>query len=72
MARRVSLVGLLVYGIQDWSRIEDRKANAREIPTARLTAIPGAGHFLSLEKPAAVAAIIQAEHAAAPLAETCP
>jgi len=69
---RIRVPVQLVYGIQDWSRIEDRKANARAIPTARLTAIPGAGHFLSLEKPAAVAAIIQAEHTAAPLAETCP
>jgi pimeloyl-ACP methyl ester carboxylesterase len=62
----------LVYGNQDWSRTVDRNANARAIPTARLTTIPDAGHFSSLEKPALVAAIIQAERAAALLAETCP
>lgn len=69
---RIRVPVQLVYGIQDWSRTAERNANARAIPTARLTTIPGAGHFLSLEKPALVARIIQAERAAAPLAETCP
>jgi pimeloyl-ACP methyl ester carboxylesterase len=62
----------LVYGNQDWSRTTERNANARAISTARLTILPGAGHFSSLEKPALVAEIIQAERASATLGGTCP
>jgi pimeloyl-ACP methyl ester carboxylesterase len=49
---------LLLYGEHDWSRDDERAANARAIPGAALQVIPAAGHFLSLDAPEeAVAAI---------------
>lgn len=42
---------LLLYGEYDWSRPEEREADRREIPGARLHVVPGAGHFLSLDAP---------------------
>jgi pimeloyl-ACP methyl ester carboxylesterase len=45
---------LLVYGDHDWSRPEERKANQRAIPGARLTIVKDAGHFLALDAPEAL------------------
>jgi pimeloyl-ACP methyl ester carboxylesterase len=42
---------LLLYGDHDWSRDDERAANARSIPGAELRIIPNAGHFLSLDAP---------------------
>ena len=44
---------LLLYGDADWSRTEEREADARDIPGAQLKIVEG-GHFLSLENPAAL------------------
>lgn len=41
----------LVYGEFDWSNATEREANARDIPGARMTTVPNAGHFLSLDAP---------------------
>ena len=41
----------LIYGEKDWSRPSDRQANKQLIPTAELTQVPNAGHFLALERP---------------------
>jgi len=43
----------LVYGEFDWSLTAERDANARDIPGARMTTVPNAGHFLSLDAPGA-------------------
>lgn len=41
----------LVYGEKDWSRRSDREHNKELLPTADFTQVPGAGHFISLERP---------------------
>jgi pimeloyl-ACP methyl ester carboxylesterase len=41
----------LVYGEKDWSRASDRQANRQLLPGASFTEVPGAGHFLALERP---------------------
>nr|GLK33891.1 hypothetical protein GCM10017611_07340 [Rhodococcus wratislaviensis] len=49
----------LVYGEDDWSRMSDREKNKRLLPDATFTQVPGAGHFLTLEKPEVVAALVR-------------
>ncbi|KQU80832.1 MULTISPECIES: alpha/beta fold hydrolase [unclassified Rhizobacter] len=41
----------LLYGEKDWSRASDRQANQQLLPAAEFTEVPGAGHFLALERP---------------------
>lgn len=41
----------LIYGEKDWSRPSDRQADRRQLPTAGFTQVPGAGHFIALERP---------------------
>ena len=41
----------LVYGEKDWSRPSDRQANRQLLPEAQYTQVPGAGHFIALERP---------------------
>jgi pimeloyl-ACP methyl ester carboxylesterase len=41
----------LIYGEKDWSRHSDRQANRRQLPGAEFTQVPGAGHFIALERP---------------------
>jgi pimeloyl-ACP methyl ester carboxylesterase len=48
----------LVYGNEDWSRLEEREANARAIPGVRIVTLERCGHFASLERPDAVARLI--------------
>jgi pimeloyl-ACP methyl ester carboxylesterase len=48
----------LVYGAKDWSRRSDREANMELPPTADFTEVRGAGHFIALEKPEMVAALL--------------
>nr|WP_271209362.1 alpha/beta fold hydrolase [Rhodococcus wratislaviensis] len=55
---RVTLPVALVYGEHDWSRASDREANNRALPHAEFVQIPDAGHFLSLERPAVIAALL--------------
>jgi pimeloyl-ACP methyl ester carboxylesterase len=47
-----------VYGSHDWSRDEERQADARDVPGAELRVVPDAGHFLSLDAPDALAGLI--------------
>jgi pimeloyl-ACP methyl ester carboxylesterase len=49
---------LLVYGDHDWSRPDERNANARAIPGAELRVIAEAGHFLSLDAPEELVAAV--------------
>ena len=48
----VSLPVLLLYGDHDWSREDEREADRRAIPGARLRVVADAGHFLALDAPA--------------------
>ncbi|MEU4872039.1 alpha/beta hydrolase [Streptomyces sp. NPDC021608] len=50
----------LVYGEKDWSRTADREANRRLLPAAEFTQVPGAGHFLALERPDVLADLLTA------------
>lgn len=49
--REVSAPVHLVYGEKDWSRPADREANRQLLPAAEFAQIPGAGHFIALERP---------------------
>ena len=50
----------LVYGEQDWSRPSDRKADKELLPAADFTQVPGAGHFIALERPDLLADLLNA------------
>jgi pimeloyl-ACP methyl ester carboxylesterase len=49
----------LVYGEYDWSRPDEREANARALPTARRLSLAACGHFASLDRPQQIAGIIR-------------
>jgi len=49
----------LVYGEKDWSRHSDREANQRLLPAADFTEVPGAGHFIALERPDVLADLLR-------------
>jgi pimeloyl-ACP methyl ester carboxylesterase len=57
----VKLPVTLVYGDHDWSRPEEREANARALPTARRLSLTACGHFASLDRPQQIAGIIRDE-----------
>jgi pimeloyl-ACP methyl ester carboxylesterase len=48
----------LIYGEKDWSRPSDRQANRRQLPYAEFTQLPNVGHFIALERPDAVADLL--------------
>ncbi|WP_327698582.1 alpha/beta fold hydrolase [Streptomyces sp. NBC_00459] len=50
----------LVYGEKDWSRPSDREANKKLLPNADFTQVPGAGHFIALERPDLLADLLNA------------
>jgi pimeloyl-ACP methyl ester carboxylesterase len=50
----------LIYGEKDWSRPSDRQANRRQLPAAEFTQVPGAGHFITLERPDVPATLLNA------------
>jgi len=49
----------LIYGQYDWSRPQEREANAQIIPGARSLVLNNCSHFSSLEKPQQVVQIIR-------------
>lgn len=51
----------LVYGEKDWSRPSDRDANRTLLPAADFTQVPGAGHFIALERPELLADLLNAD-----------
>src|SRR5262249_893791 len=51
----------LVYGERDWSRPNEREANAKAIPNANYLPLKDCGHFSCLDDPWQVARIIQRE-----------
>jgi pimeloyl-ACP methyl ester carboxylesterase len=42
---------ILMYGDHDWSRVDEREADARMIPGTKTRVVKDAGHFLSLDVP---------------------
>ncbi|SEC41540.1 Pimeloyl-ACP methyl ester carboxylesterase [Amycolatopsis tolypomycina] len=48
----------LVYGERDWSRPSDRQANKDLLTDTAFTQVPGAGHFIALERPDVLADIL--------------
>lgn len=55
---RITVPVLLVYGERDWSLPAERDANLRQIPGARMETVEGGGHFLVLDAPEPVTALI--------------
>ena len=49
----------IAYGEYDWSRPDERDANVRAIPRVQAVDLPACGHFSALERPRAVAALIE-------------
>jgi len=49
----------LIYGDHDWSSPEEREANQRAIPGAKITIVKDAGHFLALDAPEAMAQLVR-------------
>jgi pimeloyl-ACP methyl ester carboxylesterase len=49
----------LVYGSDDWSRPDERDANARLVPNARVVHLERCGHFASLEQPDQIARLLE-------------
>jgi pimeloyl-ACP methyl ester carboxylesterase len=50
---------LLAYGDEDWSRPDEREANARAIPGVRTLTLEQAGHFASIDRPEELAGLIE-------------
>ena len=48
----------VVYGEHDWSRRSDRDANRQLLRSAQFTDVPGAGHFIALERPDVLAEVL--------------
>ena len=48
----------LIYGEKDWSRPSDRQANKQFLPAAEFVQVPGAGHFIVLERPDVAAKVL--------------
>ncbi|PYM08430.1 MAG: hypothetical protein DMD82_02560 [Candidatus Rokuibacteriota bacterium] len=44
----------VVWGEQDWSRLEERERDRRLIPKGEVVTVTGGGHFLPLDRPDAV------------------
>jgi pimeloyl-ACP methyl ester carboxylesterase len=58
--REVTAPVHLIYGEKDWSRVSDRQANSHLLPDAEYVPVPGAGHFIALERPDVPAAVLNA------------
>lgn len=58
--RNIQLPVLLLYGDRDWSRTEERQANARDIPGAQFRVVRDTGHFFSLDLPREILAAAEA------------
>jgi pimeloyl-ACP methyl ester carboxylesterase len=56
---RITAPVILVYGDQDWSRQDEREANARAFGHARSISLSRTGHFAALEQPERVAEILR-------------
>lgn len=55
---RVDVPVQVLYGDKDWSRPSDRHANEELLTRAEFIHVPDAGHFVSLEKPDVIAALL--------------
>jgi pimeloyl-ACP methyl ester carboxylesterase len=50
---------LVIYGEQDWSRIDERRRTIEAIPGAKTETVAHGGHFLSLDQPQRLADLIK-------------
>jgi pimeloyl-ACP methyl ester carboxylesterase len=55
---RIDVPTLLIYGDRDWSRPPEREQTRALIPDVTLTTIAGGGHFLPLDRPDELSALI--------------
>jgi pimeloyl-ACP methyl ester carboxylesterase len=55
----ISIPVTLSYGEDDWSRPDERDANARAIPGVHALTLSACGHFSSLERPADITRLIE-------------
>jgi pimeloyl-ACP methyl ester carboxylesterase len=58
---RVTVPVTLVYGDHDWSRPDERQARQQLLAKVSPCVLTGAGHFLSLERPEQIEALIGAD-----------
>lgn len=58
--RKVAAPIQLIYGEKDWSCTSDRQANRQLLPEADYSLVPGAGHFIALERPDVLADLLNA------------
>lgn len=56
--KQIDMHVLLVYGDHDWSYPQEREANKRAIPGAKMTIVKDAGHFLTLDAPETLAQLV--------------
>ena len=56
---KIKVPVVLIYGDKDWSRKNERKRNAVEIPGARMETVMGGSHFLTLDQPGEVIRLIR-------------
>ena len=54
----ISAPVLLIYGDQDWSRPSERERTRALIPGVTMKTIAGGGHFLPLDRPQELSALI--------------
>lgn len=49
----------LIYGENDWSKIEERMQTLNKVPNAKLETVANSGHFLSVDNPNALKQLFQ-------------
>ncbi len=48
---KIKVPVLLIYGEQDWSRLDERNTTGKSIPTVESVTVKNGGHFLSVDTP---------------------
>jgi pimeloyl-ACP methyl ester carboxylesterase len=56
--RRIEIPVLLIWGDQDWARPEEREHDRKLIPGVEMTTLARGGHFLPLDRPQELTALI--------------
>jgi pimeloyl-ACP methyl ester carboxylesterase len=51
----------VIYGDRDWSRQEERRRTVQAIPGGKVETVANGGHFLSLDQPERLAALIKSQ-----------
>jgi pimeloyl-ACP methyl ester carboxylesterase len=55
---RIEIPALLVWGDRDWAGLAEREHDRTLIPNVEMTTVEGGGHFLPLDQPRALTALI--------------